>query len=376
MTGVWARLDELLGRRVSMRALTLLRIAVGPIVLVHLQPFLEAAADGTIYRDTFHEPYLSWYPELPRELYVALLLVAAGAAVTTSLGLFTRASTIVLFGTVTYNVFLSTLHFRHNRAYLMIALAVLAIVPCGRELSIDAWRRRRRRLPRPDLRSPAWPLWLLRFEASVIYLASGFSKLIDPDWVSGVVIWDRIVQVEQRIIDESPLPMWTVDVLTDRTFHSVVSPLLVAIELAIGLGFWSRRTRYGALWLAVVFHVAIQVSAQVQVFSWLALAALVIWAVPSTRDRTIVLDPSTTSGRRALLAVRWLDWLARFRVETVADGGPVRMIDRDGTELRGRPAHVVVASRLLPIAWFALPLLLLPSVRRARRRAEPAMAVA
>ena len=66
-------------------------------------------------------------------------------------------------------------------------------------------------------------------------------------------------------------------------------------ELFIAVGLWFRRTRYAAVWIAVCFHVAIEVSAQVQVFSFLAIAALVIWAVPSTRDRNLRLDISPPS---------------------------------------------------------------------------------
>ena len=100
-----------------------------------------------------------------------------------------------------------------------------------------------------------------------------------------------------------------------------------------------------------------------QVFSILAIAVLVIWAVPSTRDRVLRIDPAAT---RALAAVRWLDWLARFRVEPAAPGSPLEVVDRDGRLLRGAPAVVLLASRLPLTAWFALPALLLPAVRRAR----------
>ena len=56
--------------------MALLRILVGPIVLLHLRPLLDDAWHGRIYRDRFHEPYASWYPELPRPLYVAVLWLA------------------------------------------------------------------------------------------------------------------------------------------------------------------------------------------------------------------------------------------------------------------------------------------------------------
>ena len=186
-----AAFDELLARPVSMRALALLRVLAGPIVLLHLEPFLTDSLDGRTYRDAFHEPYAAWYPELPEAVYIGLLWLAAAAAVAMSLGLLTRLATGTTFAIVTYNLFLSTTHFHNNRAYLAIVLGLLAVAPCGRELSLDAWLRRRRGRPALALSAPAWPLWLLRFESSAIYGASGLSKLLDPDWFGGTVTWQR-----------------------------------------------------------------------------------------------------------------------------------------------------------------------------------------
>ena len=138
-----------------MRALALLRVLAGPIVLLHLQPFLADASDGETYRDAFHEPYADWYPELPEGIYIGLLWLGAVAAVAMSLGLLTRVATAATFAIVTYNVFLSTTHFHNNRAYLIIVLGLLAVAPCGRELSLDAWIRRRRGRPPLDTRPPA-----------------------------------------------------------------------------------------------------------------------------------------------------------------------------------------------------------------------------
>ena len=334
--GVVARLDELLGRRVSMRALALLRVLVGPIVLLHLWPFLSDALDGRVYSDAFYEPYAAWYPELPDVLYIGLLMLGAVAAVAMSLGVFTRAATVTTFVIVTYNLFLSTTHFHNNRAYLVIVLGVLAVVPSGRELA------------------PAWPLWLLRFECAAIYAASGLSKLVDPDWFGGTVTWQRVVRARDDL-EAWPLPDWAVSLLTDRSFHTGAAKLIVLTELSIALGLWSRRTRYAAVWVAVAFHVAIELSASVQVFSFLAIAVLVIWAVPSTRDRVLRIDPTDARQRRLAGLVRALDWLARFRVERAAPGSRLEVLDRDGTAITGAPAVVFALSRLPLTAWFALP---------------------
>jgi uncharacterized membrane protein YphA (DoxX/SURF4 family) len=363
--GLAARLDELLGRPVSMRALALLRVLAGPAVLLHLQPFLSDALDGRIYGDAFYEPYAAWYPELPDGVYVGLLWLAAVAAVAMSLGFLTRLATATTFLIVAYNLFLSTTHFHNNRAYLVIVLGLLAVAPCGRELSVDAWVRRRQRRAPLDLRAPAWPLWLLRFECSAVYAASGLSKLLDPDWFGGTVTWQRVTRARDDL-EAWPLPDWAVSALTDRSFHTGAAKLIVLTELFIAAGLWSRRTRYAAVWVAVVFHVTIEASASVQVFSYLAIAVLVVWAVPSERDRVLRIDPSAGRHRRLAAAVRALDWLARFRVEPAPPGSPLELVDRDGTTIRGGPAVAFALSRLPLTAWFALPTLLLPAVRRAR----------
>ena len=359
--GLIERVDDLLGRPVSMRSLALLRVLTGPVVLLHLRPFLSESLDGRTYQDAFYEPYAAWYPELPEAMYIGLLWVAAAAAVSMSLGILTRLATATTFGIVAYNVFLSTTHFHNNRAYLLIVLGVLAVAPCGRELSVDAWARHRRGLPALDRKAPAWPLWLLRFECAAVYGASGLSKLVDPDWFGGTVTWQRVVRARDEL---GALPDWAVSVLTDRAFHTGAAKFIVLTELFIALGLWWRGTRYVAVWVAVMFHLSIEASASVQVFSLLAIAVLVIWAVPSTRDRVLRIDPRR---RRLGAVVRRLDWLARFRIEPARPGSGLEVVDRDGTAVRGGPAVALALSRLPLTAWFALPTLLLPPVRRARR---------
>jgi hypothetical protein len=51
----------------------------------------------------------------------------------------------------------------------------------------------------------------------------------------------------------------------------------------------------------------------------------------------------------------------------VASGSRVEVLDRDGALLSGTPAVAFALSRLPLTAWFTLPALLLPAVRRARR---------
>lgn len=356
-----------LDRPVSMRAMAVLRIWMGPVVLLYLRPFLSDAADGRIYRDMFHEPYASWYPELSRGTYEVFLWVLAGLAVTMMVGLATKVSTVAVVVGVVYHQFLTTTHAHHNRAYLMIVLAGLAICPCGRELSLDRWWRHRRGRPALPTDAPAWTLLLLRFEASVVYGASGFSKLIDPDWFGGTVTYWRTVHGRDDM-EASGLPGWLIDVFTNRDVHTVSAKVIVATELFIAVGFWFRPTRLAAVWLAVIFHLSIESSARVQTFSILAIGALMMWAVPSTRDRRLTV-PARWSG-----PVRALDWLGRFELRIGTE--PILVVDRDGTTRDGARAWALVLSRLPLTSMLGLTWLAVLRVTRLGRRPERDVSVA
>ena len=342
--------DTVLDSSGSVRAIAVLRLAIGPITLLHLRPFLRDALDGVSYDDHFWEPFIPWMPHVSDRLWFALLWVGAAAAVFMTIGLWTRVATVTTFAVVAGNLLLSQTHFRHNRAFLMIVLGGVALLPAGRMLSIDAWwRRRRGRLARPDV-APLWPLWLLRAQVCGVYLASGISKLVDPDWFGGLVLWDRVVRY-QHVLEPTPLPNWAVDLLTERWVYYIVGPAAVLTELFIGIGLWFARTRLAAVWVAISFHVLIEVSALVEVFSYAAIAALAIWVTPSTRDRTLYVGGDAATSRAVIVLVRAADWFGRCDVVRAGASDPVvTVVDRDGT-VRTRGAAVGLLLSRLPLTF-------------------------
>ncbi|MEK7252811.1 MAG: HTTM domain-containing protein, partial [Actinomycetota bacterium] len=198
------------------------------------------------------------------------LTVVAGFLV--SIGLVTRIAAWLTVSGVAYNLFLSQTHFHHNRAFLLILLVGVAVLPAGNVGSMD--RR---------LHTPRWisqgggrrlALTVLRVEIALVYLASGFSKLIDSDWWGGTVTRLRIVANLEHL---QSLPDAVVDLLLDPGFHTWAAKVTILTELFIGAGLLWPKTRRIAVWVAIAFHLGIQATAAVQVFSWAALAALVVW---------------------------------------------------------------------------------------------------
>ena len=103
-------------------------------------------------------------------------------------------------------------------------------------------------------------------------------------------------------------------------------------ELFIGIGLWFGRTRLAAVWVAIVFHLLIEVSASVEVFSFVAIAALAIWVTPSTRDRIVRVGGDAATSRVVIALVRAGDWFGRFEVVRAGAVRAWRSPSSTGTE--------------------------------------------
>jgi vitamin K-dependent gamma-carboxylase len=277
------RLDELLALPVGTRSIAVVRFVAGLVAFAQLRPVAVSGLRGDTFHDRFHEPFLDpifdVVPMFGPAAYTALVATGAVAGLAMSLGAATKVASILTTTAVGYHLLVSTTHLHNNRAYLFAVLVGVSLAPAGRSLSVDRWWRGRRGLvPFPEV-MPGWPLWLLRFECSLVYGASGFSKLIDPDWFGGTVTWGRVV-TQEALLRASVLPDFAQDLLLDRSFHTIAAKVVVLTELFIAGGFWWRRTRPWAVATAVGFHVVIEASASVQTFSYLALGVLFVWADP------------------------------------------------------------------------------------------------
>jgi uncharacterized membrane protein YphA (DoxX/SURF4 family) len=343
-----ASLDE----AVDTRAIALLRLGVAPLVVIHLWPFFGEPSTPHVLL-----PYASWYPVPSPGLHRVILWAIVAAAVATSLGLVTRIAAWATVAGVAYNLFLSETYFHHNRAFLLILLIGVAILPTGGRLSVDRLLGTPRRWSIGGGRRLA--LTVLRMEVALVYLASGTSKLLDPDWWGGTVTLIRVQRYAADLASRG-LPGWVLRLLSSAEFHRWAAKGIILTELFIGLGLLWRRSRLAAVWTAILFHLAIELTASVQVFSLAGVCALVIWVTPSSRDR--VLHLGGTGSRMAARLVAALDWTGRFVIERTDDPGWT-VIERDGA-VRTRGAKWFVASRLpiaFPVAALALPWLPRPA---------------
>lgn len=322
------------------------RVALGVLLFVNA---LRSAHElqGGYFGDAFHWPIVP-EPFVPSRTVYAIVvalqvvlsaLVVAGHRARPAL----MASALIGF----YVLLCDRLQFHHNRYALFCYSFLLSLGPCDRSFYVAG------SIPGTRV-GPLWAARLAQLQLSLVYVASGGSKLLDADWRSGRVLLERFVLFGGRAIDPRIPAAW-VDWGTQPEVFSIVAKLAIATELLLAVGLWSRHFRVVALWWGVWFHLTIEATSRVEGFTWLTLTMYALFCTPDVRARKVYYDGSRVRGRVIARFVRALDWLARFEVkpwapDAIRRGHTVVVIRRDGTHATGVRALAMLA-RCTPLLF-------------------------
>lgn len=261
----------------------LMDLAVVRIVLVGVQlnallppaGELQALMEHSVLPDEMYDPLpilhlliapIEWTYRPGFEVLQAVYWVVVVTGLTSLVGLVTNVSLLVF---AVGNIFLQAFQysfgdFHHPAALMMISLAMLALSPAGRVLSVDAWLARRRHEGAED-GPPAhaspfarWPLLLIRWLLALAYLSAAFHKLdvAGLDWMNGHTLQHYVLRDAERW--DAPLGLllgqhlWlmvaasVVTLLWEGTFFLVlILPALAWIYIPLGIGL------HAGIWLTM-----------------------------------------------------------------------------------------------------------------------------
>jgi hypothetical protein len=338
--------------------LGLMRLLLGTLLGIQTwQRWIELER-GPYFADFFHLPVVpaAWVPT--EGVYRLLLGLQLACAVLAVLGKRGREALLVGSCSGLYLMLCDRLQYHNNRFSLLLFCFLAAFTACDRSFLL--YRGRAHALELARRIAPTLPRRVLAFQVSLLYLASGGGKALDPDWRSGQTMLLRFrLGLEATQAAGQGLPQWVAELLTTPSFAELASKAAISLELALAVGLWFRHTRVLALWAGAVFHLSIQLSARVELFSWVMGAAYLAFVTPEVRERTLLVDPTKSLGRAASKLVPALDWLARFRVEELPpgerSGGALTIVDRNGSRETGVDAAALLA-RALPGLFLLWPL--------------------
>jgi hypothetical protein len=340
---------------------SLVRVLLG--LMLTWSAFRDAVelGGGAYSGDAFRLPIVP--DTLVPSLGIALGLVAVEAV----LGLLViagRGARGALFASGVVGLFLlccDRLRYHNNRYALLLFAFLLAFAPCDRAFVLG------RNSATATRQGALWAQRLAQLQLAIIYLASGGSKLLDADWRSGLVIGDRLARSTSLAVSKG-VPIELMHVLSGPRLAEGLSKIAIATELFLAVALFVPRARFFALWWGVMFHLTIEVTSKVELFTWLTLSMYALFARPALGERSLLCDESSALGRFVMRAVLRLDWLRRFEVRAggrSTDGRAFVVVLRDGSQATGLVAAANLA-RALPLLFpLSVPLFLVALPRRA-----------
>jgi hypothetical protein len=352
--------------------LGLVRVAVG-LLLFELAWRSMSALRVVYFGDVFHWPILPEAFVPSKAAYTALVLTELLASALIVAGVLARPALLASAAAITYVLLCDRLQFHHNRWALACYAFLLSFTPCDRSFSIA-----QNDPTAIDQRvGPLWAARLAQLQVSIVYVASGGSKLLDPDWRGGQVILERFALYGQQAIAQG-VPNAVVTWMARPAVTGPLSKLAITTELLLAVGLWSRRARVLALWWGVWFHLTIEATSRVEGFTWLTLAMYALFVTHDIGARKVLYDGSRPRGRWLARLVGWLDWFARFEVKPWTPDGIKRghslvVVGRSGAHATGLSALALVArcTPLLFPLWAPLTAVAVATKAMKTRRAKP-----
>lgn len=363
------------------RPLGLMRIAVGAILTLQLAerlPYVHKgySSEGYLTKETARLFVSDWQWSLLFLFdapWVAQTLVVLGlvGAILFALGQWTRVA-----GSVAFVVVVSL----HNRNSIGMYgadmlpryfLFYLLLMPCGRALSLDAWRERlgtarvaarKAHDPRAARRHPpvfaVWPVRLFQIQVFFIYLLTGINKAYGVDYHEGVTLWYALVN---PIVSRFYPWAYSIYIALYPMFKvATIATLWWEIALPWMLPF--RRLRVIALAMGVVVHGGIAVLLQIGWWGPLMLVSYLAFLsgrpfervhllqirqrraqVPRSERATIEYDPNELRAAELVARVVAVDHARLVRV--VPRKGPLRL--RVGTSELSREDSMRALRKLL-----------------------------
>jgi hypothetical protein len=219
------------------------------------------------------------------ELYFWVLLLAFVAL---ALGFWTRVAVVVCFAGTIGQKSWNHLPLTSSVEVITVVLFCLLFVDSGAAFSLDARRR-----PRRETEAPIWPMRLIQFQVSLLYLNAGLWKLSHPLWRDGTALHYAI---SHNIFHRFPFPIpeGAAPFLAFGTYATL------AWEIGFAFLVWNRWTRYPVLIAGVLIHAGIFVGMEVGSFSWVTLATYIAflnpWTVASFLERLARATPAVESA--------------------------------------------------------------------------------
>lgn len=216
---------------------------------------------------------------IPAPLMYGLELALFVAGIFMVVGLYYRASAIVIFVGMTYLFLLDEAAY-FNHMYLVCLIAFLMIfLPANRRWSLDT--RFDPSLRRGEV--PAWAVWLLRFQIAVPYFFGGIAKL-NADWFKGQPL-------HSMLLNNRDFPLLG-HFFTNHVVFDFLNWAALLLDLLVIFALLNRYTRVPAYMAVIAFHLMNSRFFPIDIFPWMMIGSTAMF-FPADWPRRVMNDART-----------------------------------------------------------------------------------
>ncbi|MGB0581520.1 MAG: HTTM domain-containing protein [Limisphaerales bacterium] len=259
----------------------LFRISLGLVLLVNLTVFSVDAQmwysdagtlsyfESRLIVDTNTVTLFGWFENTPGKVR-AYFCVFFLAILLFTIGFYARVQAVILF------VLLTSLQHRNHlmlegEDVLMRLLTFYSIfLPLDHNFSVRSWWRQRNQIAPYPQQTSAWPLRLVQFQMTLIYVSSDIIKLHGTPWIDGTAMY-----YVARLDDVFTGRLLPATLLNSLPFLKFLTWSVLLFEILLPLGLWVKQTRKWFLFAAVLFHLAIDVNMNLFLFHWAMMVGLI-----------------------------------------------------------------------------------------------------
>lgn len=263
----------------SIAPLVVFRIIFGLMMFVStLRFWLKGWIETLFIQPTnfFHYYGFEWVKPLGEIGMYTVFVFLLISSLFIALGLFYRWATIVYFLLFTYVELIDSTNYLNHYYFISLVAFLLCLLPAHRSLSVDVWIKSSLKLDR----IPNWIMGLLKFQLGIVYFFAGIAKL-NYDWLFKAMPMSIWLQAKAH---------WPIvgSFFTEQWLAYSFSWMGCVFDLSIVFLLLSKKWRFPAYIVLVLFHVITGIMFPIGMFPWIMILATLIF-FPSEFHQKIII---------------------------------------------------------------------------------------
>ena len=256
------------------------RIALGMIILIKLLLLLPIIGDFFTEQGMyplslskrFVWPRLCLLDYLPLDIAPQFFAVMLVITILFTCGLFTRAVAILMYVGCVSIEYRDPLLFNSGDRIIIIFLFFGMFSPWGATLSLDRFLAKRRgQAPQGPVVGSFWAVRLMQIQVCMMYFWSAYLKIQSSYWVNGETMYWILRNFGRT---RFPLPAFFSD---NMIGVNLITYFALIVEGLFPFFVWSKHTRRYIIPAAILLHLGIEWSMNVQVFQMVTLASYLLF---------------------------------------------------------------------------------------------------